>query len=309
MPGLKRIIMNSLPAPAVSGLRAVRRAPRRTRYRFRQRVDPAGIAQRGIEAALRDAGVGTGDTVFFQASMSAFGIVRGGPGTVIGSLEAVVGPSGTIAMPAFPIVGRAVDHLSSGQPFDVRTSPATTGAISERFRCRTGVVRSLHPTHSVAVSGPNAAELVAGHADAATPFGTDTPFARLIERDALQVWFGCGVGPFTIYHAFECLREDGFPIPVFLSQRFRVACTDLDGTTREVTTLVHDPEVSKERIDNTPAIAERMRAELMAGGQMRRVALGDGEILAVRLQSLMGELERLLGRGMTIYPARALADA
>jgi aminoglycoside N3'-acetyltransferase len=306
MTSLKRTIMDHLPGRVSARLRDVRRAPRRLRYRIRSVRDPEGIDQREIERALRRAGIERDDAVFFQASMKAFGVIRRGPEAVIAALEEVVGPDGLIAMPAFPIVGRAVDHLAAGEPFDVRSTPSRMGAITERFRGRPGAARSLHPTHSVTALGPGADELVAGHADAETPFGAGTPFARLLERDAVQVWFGCGVGPFTIYHTFECLREDGFPLPVFLDEPVSATCVDADGRTRQVRTLVHNPKVSRERVDNNAEIAERVREQLLARGSMRSVRLGDGEILAVRLTALMDDLEELLAEGSTIYPAEAL---
>ena len=301
MSNVKRALTDHLPGPVASGIRRARRIPRRVRYRLRQWRDPAGIDRARIVDALHEAGLRDGDAVFFQASLSAFGVIRGGPDTVIAALEDVVGPSGLIAMPAFSIRGKAVDELREGEPFDVRSSRSAAGAITERFRTRPGVQRSIHPTHSVAVLGPGATDLVAGHATAATPFGEGTPIARLVERNAMQVWFGCGVRPFTMYHAFECLREGGFPKPVFLPEPLAAVCIDADGVSHKVLTLVHDPQISSTRIDNTPRIADRMREELLKGGKTQSVSVGSGEILAVRLHPLFDELERLLQADITIY--------
>lgn len=38
--------------------------------------------------------------------------------------------------------------------FDARSTPSTTGAITEKFRLRPGTVRSIHPTFSVSARGP-----------------------------------------------------------------------------------------------------------------------------------------------------------
>jgi aminoglycoside 3-N-acetyltransferase len=267
------------------------------------------VEQHDVAAALREAGVRAGDTVFFQSAMSAFGEIRGGAETVIAALEDVVGPAGLIAMPAFPMRASALEHLESGEPFDVRETPSTMGAVTERFRRKAGVHRSLHPTHSIAAAGPGAEELVAGHDEAPTPFGPGTPFARLIERDALQVWFGCGVGPFTMYHAYECRRDAGFPLDVFLPEPRSVQCVDADGAALVVRTLVHDPEVARRRIDHLPQLQQRMRRRLLDSGVVRSTPLGRGEILSARLRPLMDELERLLARGETIYDITVPASA
>jgi aminoglycoside 3-N-acetyltransferase len=175
------------------------------------------------------------------------------------------------------------------------------GAITERFRKQKGVLRSLHPTHSVVAAGLDAEEIIAGHDVAPTPFGDGTPFARLIDRDALQVWFGCGVGPFTMYHAFECRRDGGFPLEVFLPDAAEVECVDVEGRERLVRTLVHDPELARRRIDSLPRLQTEWRRLLLDAGILQSTTLGRGEILTVRLRPLMNELERLLARGVTIY--------
>jgi aminoglycoside 3-N-acetyltransferase len=232
--------------------------------------------------------------------MSSFGEITGGAETVIDALEEVVGKHGLIVMPAFPVVGNAVDYLASDPLFDVRSTPSTMGTITETLRARPGTARSIHPTHSVIARGRGATGIVSGHELASTPFGSGTPFAKLVERDAWQVWFGCGIGAFTTYHAFECLREE-FPLRVFAQRSYSIRCIDADGEQHTVETLAHDPAVSAHRIDANPAIARRWRSLLLERDVARSVRLGRGEILVARLRPLMTELERMLGEGITIY--------
>jgi aminoglycoside 3-N-acetyltransferase len=297
---LARSLVESLPPGLAKRARASKRQYRRVRYRLREAVKPVRIDREAIAGALREAGLGPGDDVFFQSAMSSFGEIVDGPQTVIAALEDVVGEEGLIAMPAFPIVGKAFEYLSSDPVFDVRATPSTMGAITETFRRQQRTVRSLHPTHSVSARGVGGYDLVAGHERAATPFGAGTPYARLIERDAWQVWFGCGIRAFTTYHSFECLRGH-FPISVFADRSFSVRCVDSSGRECTVRTLVHDPNVSDYRIDRKPAVAEFWRSLLLERKVLRSVNLGRGEILSVRLRDLMAELERLLHEGITIY--------
>jgi aminoglycoside 3-N-acetyltransferase len=289
-----------LPPAAKRRIRQARRSARRFRYRLRQRVNPITVDLDMILEALHGAGLGTGDAVFFQSAMSSLGHVDGGAWTVIDALNRMLGDRGLIAMPAFPIVGTAIEYLRNRPVFDVRTTPSAMGAISECFRQREGTVRSIHPTHSVSVCGLGAADLIATHHQAATPFGDGTPFAGLIERDAYQVWFGCGVRAFTMYHAFECLRAS-FPLKLFLERPFETTCVDWQGHALNVSTLVHDPAILQYRIDSNPAVAEEWRQLLRDCGAMRVIPLGDGEVLVMRLARMMVELERLLADGMTIY--------
>jgi aminoglycoside 3-N-acetyltransferase len=293
----KKLVQRYAPRGVVTALRGARRRAQRTRYRVRQRIDPVTLDREEIARAFREVGLREGDGVFVHSAMSAFGEIQGGPPTVIAALEQVVGSSGLISMPAFPLTGSGIDHLAGNPVFDVRETPSRMGAITEHFRKLPGVARSDHPTHSVAARGPGAEELVAGHAEAETPFGEGTPFARMIERGLKQVWFGTGLPIFTLYHAYEALRPGGFPIAVFHPERLPARVVDARGQEREVTTLVHDPRYAG-RKDETRA---RMKELLLEAGTLRRTELGRGEILALDLSDLIGEMERLLQAGVTIY--------
>ena len=250
-----------------------------------------------IVQSLRDVGLREGDGVFLHSSLSKFGEIEGGPETVIDALDEVLGPEGLIAMPAFPLVGGTVEYLSTYPVFDVRSTPSTMGALTERFRTSPGAVRSLHPTHSVSARGPGAEQLVVGHADAETPFGEGTPFARMIERGMVQLWFGVGLRIFTLYHSFECLRPGGFPIEVFAEDRMDARVIDEAGRERTVSTLVHDPVVGSRKDPTRDAI----RDHLLEKDVLLRTTLGRGEVMAARMPELMIELETLLKRGVTIY--------
>lgn len=292
-----------LPRPVRDALRRARTRYRSLRYRVRERVRPVNLGVADVEAALRAVGVERGDTVLAQSRMSSFGTFEDGPGTVIDAFESVVGPDGVIAMAAFPLTGPAIEHLVREPTFDARSTPSRMGAISEAFRQRPGTLRSLHPTHSIVAAGHDADQLLAGHELTETAFGPGTPFARLIERNALQVYFGSGTAPLTIYHAFEVARDPAFPLPVFAQRVFEIPCTDLEGNTVTVTTLVHNPVFLPGRIDANPRLQEVFRTALLESGG-RAAKLGRSEVLAIRMQPLMEMFERLLGEGITMYDAR-----
>jgi aminoglycoside 3-N-acetyltransferase len=261
-----------------------------------------------VEAALREAGLSGGDTVFFQAGMATFGTIDGGPGAVIEALERIVGEEGLVAMPAFPLTGPAIEHLRRHPVFDARRDPSMMGAISERFRTSPGVLRSVHPTHSVCARGPGAEEVVSGHERAETPFGEDTPFVALQERAAMQVFFGSGVRAITMYHSFEVVREPPYPIDVFWPQRIPVRCVTMEGEEFETSTLVHHPRLGPGRIDVDPALEAEVRRRLIAGG-MRSVSLGRGEILCQPVAEMFSTFEAMLASGLTIYDRRHLKEA
>jgi len=94
-------------------------------------------------------------------------------------IVAAVGEEGHVLVPAFTL----------GADFDRATTPAATGRFAERFRQRPGAVRSRHPTHSVAVLGPRAQEIVSDH-DVYLPFRPETPLGQLVAHDGNALLFG-----------------------------------------------------------------------------------------------------------------------
>jgi aminoglycoside 3-N-acetyltransferase len=305
MDSLRRAARRYLPQGARDSLRGARKRYRSARYRLRERMRPTTLTRSDVAAALHDAGLERGDTVFFQAGMAAFGTIEGGPQTVIDAIEDVVGPDGLISMPAFPLTGPAIEHLRAHPTFDARTDPSRMGAVSERFRTGEGTLRSVHPTHSVSARGPGEEEVVAGHEYAETPFGDGTPFVKLRERGAKQVFFGSGVRAITMYHSFEVVREPPYPIDVFWPERFRIRCFRLDGSECEVSTLVHHPRMAPGRIDVDPRLEADVRRRLIEGG-MRSVPLGRGEVLCQPIPEMFETFEAMLADGVTIYDPRIL---
>jgi aminoglycoside 3-N-acetyltransferase len=297
-----------MPRPVREALRGARKRYRSARYRLRERFRPTVLSAADVADALRDCGLEEGDACFVQAAMSVFGAFEDGPDTVLEGIEAVVGPEGLVAMPSYSLTRPAIEQLAEDPLFDVRSTPSRMGAISEAFRTSPGTLRSVHPTHPTCARGPEAEAIVAGHELASTPFGEGTPFPRIRDRNALQLFFGTGTGPMTIYHSFECLRVPPFPLDVFSDRVFDARCVDRDGQEIVVRTLVHNPVLLPGRIDSNPRIQRVYRDAILDAGGVA-VALGRGEIIAIRLPALFELFERLVREGVTIYEHELPADS
>src|SRR2546426_3666300 len=100
-----------------------------------------------------------------HSSFDAFQGFRGSPADVIAALEAVVAPEGALIMPTLPFTGSAVEYASQDPIFDAESTPSQMGLITEAFRRSPGVLRSWHPTHSVAIWGKRAEELVSDRSE------------------------------------------------------------------------------------------------------------------------------------------------
>ena len=99
--------------------------------------------------------------------------------------------------------------------FNVDKTPTTVGLLNEMFRRKNGVLRSAHPTHSIAAYGPKAKEITENHHLCDTTFGSATPFGIMNSYDTKIL--GLGVYYYrnlTHVHVAEDLLKESFPFPI-----------------------------------------------------------------------------------------------
>lgn len=162
-------------------------------------------------------GVKPGSTLIVHSAMSKIGFVCGAAPAVILALEAALGPTGTLVMPAHsgdlsdpaewgnppvpeswhPILR---DHIPAFQP-DLTPSRGM-GTIAETFRKQNGVLRSNHPQDSFCARGPQAELITANHL-LESGLGEQSPLARLYDLDAWVLLLGVGHGNNTSLHLAE----------------------------------------------------------------------------------------------------------
>jgi aminoglycoside 3-N-acetyltransferase len=170
-----------------------------------------------LRSDLEALGLAPGATVMVHASLSALGYVVGGPEAVVEALIGVIGPTGTLMMPAHsgqytdpgswrnpPVPVDWVETMrESMPPFDKAKSPTRMmGAIAEYFRLAPGVRRSNHPTVSAAAIGPNMATLLDGHS-LNQGLGEGSPQARLYDLDGRILLLGASHANNTSMHVAE----------------------------------------------------------------------------------------------------------
>jgi len=171
-------------------------------------VSPSAASGEAAAAALiaKDLlalGVRRGGLLLVHSSLKSLGKVPGGPETVILGLLEALGPEGTLLLPAL-----SYSFVTPQAPvFDVRSTKSCVGAIPEHFRTRNGTLRSVHPTHSVAATGPRAHELLDDHLDDSTPVGPHSAFRKLRDLGGQLLFLGCGLEPNTSMHGVEELVE------------------------------------------------------------------------------------------------------
>src|SRR2546429_8907298 len=157
---------------------------------------------------------------------------QGGPVDVIRTLREVVGARGALRMPTIPFGGTAGEYALGDPVFDVQRTVSRMGLLTEVFRRSPGVVRSIHPTHSVAVWGNRADAIIAGRERAQTPCGRSTPYEKLFEYDGKILLAGVPANTMTFCYFVVEELEPQLAIPVFTRETYPLRWRDADGAGR-----------------------------------------------------------------------------
>lgn len=259
------------------------------------------VTAQELKRDLSNLGLKSGMKVMVHSSLPGIGYVDGGAQTVINVLIELIGPDGLLIMPCPPITGSTVETLKRNEIFIVSDTPCTTGIICETFRKWPSVYRSYHPTHSVAALGKDAYWLVKDHHLDTTPFGLNSPFARLLELDGSILGVGLDTRWITFYHHFEDICEE-FPIKVYSEENYQIFVIEEDGGNIMVTTPNHDEIVSSVRLNNDSRTLKIIDDALTNHGKIKRGSIGQGHGYIVKASQIIQTLDYILkDKNQTIY--------
>jgi aminoglycoside 3-N-acetyltransferase len=147
---------------------------------------------------LKEIGVEPSGTLMAHLSYKAIGEVEGRGDAVLDTLMEYMQP-GLLVLPS-----HTWDNVGVSNPvMDVLYTPTCVGLLTEIFRKRLGVYRSLHPTHSVAAFGAEAEEFVSGEEHIGTPCGEGGVYYNLWQRDAQILLIGVNFTRNTFIHGIE----------------------------------------------------------------------------------------------------------
>ncbi len=150
---------------------------------------------------LKNLGLQATDTVLVHSSMKAMGEVEGGADTALDALQEVVS-EGMLVLPTHTWATMTEEH----NLFDPETEPACVGILPNLFRKRPGVIRSLHPTHSVAAWCKDREKLVKFTNDEechSTPCPRKGCYGKLYDLNAKILLLGVKFNRNTYLHGVE----------------------------------------------------------------------------------------------------------
>jgi len=192
-----------------------------------------------LKNALLQMGIKEGDTIFLHSAFSYFNGFKGNPQDVINCLVEILGKDGNLLMVSMSYICSSYEYLIKNPLFDVRKTPSKMGIISEIFRRKKGVLRSLHSTHPVLAYGKDAEWLVEGHEKCLIPCGKDSPFDKFRSLKGKVLHFDVPFhGGFTFIHYLEDIIKEKLPFPLYTEEPISARMVDNDGKEIEIKTYV-----------------------------------------------------------------------
>jgi aminoglycoside 3-N-acetyltransferase len=198
-------------------------------------------------------------------------------------------------MVSLPYTTSTYEYLKRDKVFDVRRTTSRMGLISETFRRRQGIRRSLHPTHPVLADGPDADWIVAEHDQCLYPCGPGSPFEKLSLLDGKVVFYNAPVTTMTFFHYLEHMAETELDFPLYSDGVFDVPA--IDGNGRRTTV--------KTRVFSIDAVSRRqpmmLWAELEKRSQVKKAKVGNSYLTVVHVKDAIACTQDMIRAGVTFY--------
>lgn len=248
------------------------------------------ITKEDLKNNLSKMGLKPTDSLMIHSSMKSIGQVDGGADTVVDAFMEYF-RDGMVMMPTHTWAQMSEEY----NVFDPKTEEACVGIIPNIFMKREGVIRSLHPTHSMAVCGDGAKEYVKDEENCTTPCTPGGCWDRLRDIEAKILLIGVNHIKNTYIHSVE----EVFDVPERLTERpvdFRIKMPD--GSLKSVSVHRHynpyTDHISESYHKLTKAFYETGAAKKVTFGDARCILCDakkiyevTGTILSNRLNCLM----------------------
>lgn len=289
----RSFVRKTLPDPILRWIRHIRK---KREARTLEVAKKEAIARYGrfgpneLYEELSAIGIQQGRVLLVQSSFGRFYNFDGTAEDVLSVLKRLVGTEGTLMLPAHP-------HYNENDPlvFDVRKTPAQTGLLCELFRRQPGVLRSLHPTHSVCAGGPLAKELVSDHHKDPLSCGPLSPYAKLAEHDGEILGLGLPPGYTTFLHVVEDMDIEGYPKQIYADRIYEFTVIDETGRQFVMNLKRRDPRAVGDRM-NLLGLVRHLSEECY-----RDFTICGVPCFRARARLLLEELQRLRECGILLY--------
>ncbi len=239
---------------------------------------PGHTTPEDFARALKKLGVTENMQLIVHTGLASFGRFDGGPQEYCRTIMDAIGKNGTLMMPAF----NQYDMSDTNGVFDWKNTVSKVGAVTEFFRNMPGVVRSLDPTHSVAVWGRNKIDFIRHHHQLPA-MHRNSPIGLLEQAGGYCLLAGCRTAV-TFRHVVETSLK----------------CPCCGQRTEEYGAILPDGSRSKLRAwawmnGSCRAIRHgEIYSWLQKNGKIREIMLGNAHLRLFKLSDYRAAYERLL---------------
>lgn len=184
------------------------------------------VTKHDVFTLLESFGIRHDDVVTMHSSLREVGPIEGGADGLLDALTEYL-CDGLLLIPTHTWA-----NVNAANPhFDVRSTVPCIGTLSRVAAFRKDAVRSLHPTHSLAVFGKNAREYVQGEEKSTTPTPVGGALSRLYELNGKVLLVGVGHERNTYLHAVD----ERIDRPNRIAETgYTATITDWDGNTLQI---------------------------------------------------------------------------
>lgn len=153
------------------------------------------------------------------------------PGAIVQKLLETVGETGTLCMPATPILPKpkllrdgCTSKIGCKELFsyNVRNSRIKTGALPKALLSHPNVIRSRHPINTMAAVGYRAKHYMEGNLDGASPLacGACSSWAKVVQDNGWVIGLGTDLThSLTMIHVAEDLLDEDWCIPNWYEEK------------------------------------------------------------------------------------------
>ena len=238
------------------------------------------VSRSQIVDILQKLDIHSGDGLLVHSALQFLGLPEGGPGLYLDALQAVLGPQGPIAFPAFNFA------FAKGEDYDPQSTPSVgMGAFSEYVRLHPESLRTSHPMQSLSIIGKYAADLT--NRDTPSAFDHGSVFDRMLELDFKLLLLGADIEASSVTHYSE-LRAEA-PYRYWKEFTGRVRLND-KWEMRAYRMYVRDLEIDPQ------LTAKPVQAVLESKGLWSQQCLNYGFISVCRIRDFIAATDEILAK-------------
>ncbi len=227
-----------------------------------------------LKKHLQAMGLSSTDAIMVHSSMKSIGEVEGGADTVVDAFMEYFA-DGLFMTPTHTWKQMSETYTV----FDPATEPACVGIIPNIFMKRPGVVRSLHPTHSIAAYGPEASDYILGEENCTTPCTPGGCWDRLRQVNAKILLIGVNHIRNTYVHSIEEVCD----VPErFTEKQYEFQIKMPDGSLKPILMYRH----YNKHTAHISESFEKLSDAYFGTGAARKVTFGDAECILCDAEKL-----------------------